>query len=99
MSDDVLNTFSRRLFLCAVAMALLSWAMATAGTTIAMAQQGGSDPVDFDKVASRAEAARQEDRTGEAIDLYRKGLSLRPRWAEGWWYLGTLLYERDAFDE
>ena len=31
------------------------------------------------------------------MELYRKALSLRPRWAEGWWYLGALLYERDAF--
>ncbi len=29
--------------------------------------------------------------------LYRKALSLRPRWAEGWWYLGTLLYDRDKY--
>jgi tetratricopeptide (TPR) repeat protein len=31
------------------------------------------------------------------MELYRKALSLRPRWSEGWWYLGALLYERDAF--
>jgi tetratricopeptide (TPR) repeat protein len=31
------------------------------------------------------------------MELYRKALSLRPQWAEGWWYLGALLYERDAF--
>ncbi len=33
------------------------------------------------------------------MELYRKGLALQPRWAEGWWYLGTLHYERDAFAE
>ena len=24
---------------------------------------------------------------------------MRPNWTEGWWYLGTLLYDRDAFAE
>jgi tetratricopeptide (TPR) repeat protein len=52
---------------------------------------------DFDQVAARAEQARSANRIEEAIELYRKGLSLRPRWAEGWWYVGALLYERDAF--
>ncbi len=52
---------------------------------------------DFDRVAAQAEQARSTNRIEEAIELYRKALSLRPRWAEGWWYLGTLLYERDAF--
>jgi len=52
---------------------------------------------DFDRAAARAEQARGANRIGEAIELYRKALTLRPNWAEGWWYLGTLLYERDDF--
>jgi tetratricopeptide (TPR) repeat protein len=51
----------------------------------------------FDRLAAQAEQARNANQIEEAIGLYRKALSLRPRWAEGWWYLGTLLYERDAF--
>ncbi|MGH9901384.1 MAG: tetratricopeptide repeat protein, partial [Pyrinomonadaceae bacterium] len=61
------------------------------------AQHRSTSPGDFDRVAARAEQARGANRIGEAIELYRKALSMRPRWAEGWWYLGTLLYERDAF--
>ena len=61
------------------------------------AQQRPTPPGDFDQVAARADQARSANRIEEAIELYRKALSLRPRWAEGWWYLGALLYERDAF--
>lgn len=61
------------------------------------ARQRPAPAGNFDHVAARAEQARNANRTEEAIELYRKGVSLRPRWAEGWWYLGTFLYERDAF--
>jgi len=61
------------------------------------ARQRPTSPGDFDQVAARAEQARGANRIEEAMELYRKALSLRPRWAEGWWYLGALLYERDAF--
>jgi len=61
------------------------------------AQQRPTSSETFDQLAARAEQARSANRVEEAIELYRKALSLRPRWAEGWWYLGTLLYDRDAF--
>ncbi len=61
------------------------------------AQQRSAPSETFDRIAASAEQARSANRIEEAIELYRKAVSLRPRWAEGWWYLGTLLYERDAF--
>jgi tetratricopeptide (TPR) repeat protein len=61
------------------------------------AQQRPTSPGNFDQVAAQAEQARGANRIEEAMELYRKALSLRPQWAEGWWYLGALLYERDAF--
>jgi tetratricopeptide (TPR) repeat protein len=30
------------------------------------------------------------------VPLYRKALALRPGWKEGWWALGTILYDQDA---
>jgi predicted Zn-dependent protease len=50
-------------------------------------------------IAAQAEAARDADRVEEAIPLYRKALAARPEWAEGWWSLGTLLYDRDNYRE
>jgi len=60
-------------------------------------QQRPTSAGNFARTAAQAEQARSANRIEEAIALYRKALSLRPRWAEGWWYLGTLLYERDAY--
>jgi tetratricopeptide (TPR) repeat protein len=51
---------------------------------------------DFTTLATRADAAREAGRLDEALTLYRKALALRPTWKEGWWGLGTILYEQDA---
>jgi tetratricopeptide (TPR) repeat protein len=72
-------------------------ALLTFSGQISLAQQPSTSPKSFDRLSAQAEHARSSNRIEEAIELYRKGLSLRPRWAEGWWYLGTLFYERDAF--
>jgi tetratricopeptide (TPR) repeat protein len=51
----------------------------------------------FDSVAKLAAAARESNQPGDAIRLYREAVRLRPAWSEGWWYLGTLLYETDQY--
>lgn len=51
----------------------------------------------FPDLAAQAKQARESDRLDDAIALYRKALAVRPAWAEGWWYLGTLLYDRDDY--
>ncbi len=61
------------------------------------AQQASNPPANFDEVSVQAETARAADRIDEAVGLYRKALSLRPDWPEGWWNLATLLYDRDQF--
>jgi len=53
----------------------------------------------FDEVAARAEAAREGGRLDEARVLYREAVLLRPDWAEGWWFLGTLAYDADRHAE
>ena len=53
----------------------------------------------FEELAGRADAARQAGRLDEAATLYRQGLVLKPRWAEGLFYLGTMAYDRDRFAE
>jgi tetratricopeptide (TPR) repeat protein len=57
-----------------------------------------TDP-DFDDLVRRAEAARLATRLDEALTLYRQAVQLRPEWPEGWWYLGTINYERDGYAE
>jgi len=51
----------------------------------------------FDEIEARARAARDQNHLEDAAALYRKALALRPDWAEGWWDLGTVLYDRDAY--
>jgi tetratricopeptide (TPR) repeat protein len=54
-------------------------------------------PESFDSIAQRAAAARDADRLDEAVLLYKKALAVRPQWAEGWWSLGTLEYDRNNY--
>ncbi len=51
----------------------------------------------FPKVSAEATAAREANDIGKAVDLYRQSVKLKPDWKEGWWYLGTLLYEADLY--
>lgn len=51
----------------------------------------------FPALAKQAGAAREANQLEEAVGLYRQALAVNPGWAEGWWYLGTILYDRDQF--
>jgi tetratricopeptide (TPR) repeat protein len=75
--------------LLAIAMALLF-----ANVSAAQAREGASS---FATLSARANSARDESRLDEAATLYKKALALRPSWAEGWWSLGTIQYDRNAY--
>jgi tetratricopeptide (TPR) repeat protein len=53
----------------------------------------------FDGVSKKADEARDSGRLDEAEALYRRALALNPKWAEGWWSLGTLYYDGDRYAE
>jgi len=53
----------------------------------------------FSDLQQRAAQARQSNNTQEQVALYRKMVTLRPSWGEGWWYLGTGLYELQRYQE
>lgn len=56
------------------------------------------DPVQsFDSVAAQAAQARGSEHLDEAVKLYTQAVRMRPEWAEGWWYLGTIAYDRENF--
>jgi len=65
----------------------------------AEAQQRRASPQGFEQVKGEATRAREAGRLEEAIPLYRKAVAARPDWAEGWWFLATLLYDRDEYAE
>ena len=51
----------------------------------------------FATLSKQAAEARKADRLEEALALYKRALSLRPRWNEGWWSLGTIEYDQDHY--
>jgi len=64
-----------------------------------MAASAATVPARFETIARQADSARTQERVPEAIRLYREGTQLRSSWYEGWWYLGSLLYDQDRFPE
>ncbi len=67
--------------------------------SFSLAASAATIPGRFETIARQAETARSQERVPEAIRLYREGTKLRPSWYEGWWSLGTLLYDQDRFSE
>jgi len=53
----------------------------------------------FEALSADAASARDAGHTDVALQNYQAAVHLRPDWEEGWWYLGTLLYDSDHFDE
>jgi predicted Zn-dependent protease len=51
----------------------------------------------FDDLASEAAAARIANDVPRAIQLYQQAVQLNPQWDKGWWYLGLLQYETNAY--
>jgi tetratricopeptide (TPR) repeat protein len=54
---------------------------------------------DFDQAVKTADQARDAGRLDDALALYGKALQIRPNWPEGWWYAGTILYDKDRYAE
>ena len=63
------------------------------------AQNQNATQKSFEQISTEASAAREADKIGEAIALYRQGIALQPQWAEGWWYLATLYYDQNNYAE
>ena len=53
----------------------------------------------FSQLSKKAAEARDSDRLDEAVGLYKKALTLRPKWEDGWWGLGTLEYDQDHYPQ
>lgn len=51
----------------------------------------------FPELSKQAASARESNHVDQAIRLYRECVRLKPAWAEGWWYLGTMLYDQGTF--
>jgi tetratricopeptide (TPR) repeat protein len=74
-----------------VALVLLIF---TLTPTLATAQ---SSPAAFEELAADATAAREQNDVSRAIELYGRGVQSNPKWADGWWFLGSLQYGSGAY--
>ena len=91
------NSILLRLALMA---AVVSFAQILAQTPAPRAaHRAGAQAGDFDSLSARAKRALDADKLDEAIPLLRKALAINPQWAEGWWSLGTTLYDENRFAE
>jgi tetratricopeptide (TPR) repeat protein len=94
MAVPTVGSLSYLRFFIPCVVLTLSLNFASATTPQASATSQG-----FETLAANALSAREAGRTDEAIRNYQAAVELRPSWDEGWWYLGTLLYDTDHFAE
>jgi len=54
-------------------------------------------PSGFDQISAEATAAREQGDVPHAIELYSQALKLNSKWADGWWFLGSLEYGAGSY--
>jgi tetratricopeptide (TPR) repeat protein len=86
-------------FLEGIFPSVVLFAVALFNSSAAEAQQNSLSNRSFDQTAALAKQASEAHELGKAIPLYRQALELRPHWAEGWWSLGTILYDQDSYSD
>ena len=89
-------------YLFAMRSALLALLLAVAQSNAAAQAKPNSNlsnGTQFKSLSEQAARASSENRLDDAAVLYRKALALQPRWADGWWALGTLQYDQNRFAE
>src|SRR6266516_408405 len=83
--------------LCA-ALLRLSALTGSGQKTIDVSRRAPQAPAgDFETLKAKADEAREADQIAEAVRLYEQLVKIRPGWAEGWWYAGTLRYDSDQY--
>jgi len=90
---------SRRIRSAAVSAILVLVIGFSPWTTAQAPLRQSQAPSNFEAFAADAASARDAGRPEEAVRNYRAAVQLHPDWEEGWWYLGTLLYDGDHFGE
>lgn len=66
---------------------------------LAAASTAQSLPQSFAELSAKAQQAYEANHPEEAAELYGRAVKLHPDWAQGWWALGMIEYERDRYTE
>jgi len=62
-------------------------------------QPRASAESEFEHFVKLADEARVAERLDEAISLYGQALKIKPKWPEGWWYIGAIFYQKDVYPQ
>src|SRR5258708_38001993 len=73
--------------------------MQALSVTVAAQAPAPKQPPSFDRLSKLADSERQQNHLDNAIGYYRQAVKVRTSWKDGWWYLGTLLYDQDRYEE
>ena len=53
----------------------------------------------FEHFVKQADEARLAERFEDAIRLYGEALKIKPKWPDGWWYVGAIFYQKDLYSQ
>jgi tetratricopeptide (TPR) repeat protein len=59
----------------------------------------GQSSANFDTLVRDADSARDAGKMERAVTRYQQALHLKPDWKEGWWVLGSILYDSNHYLE
>ena len=59
----------------------------------------GQSSADFGSIVQQADTARDAGSIDKAVALYWKALHIKPDWKQGWWVLGSVLYDNNRYQE
>jgi len=65
----------------------------------AVAALAQNPPQSFEQLSEKGQQAYEANRLADAVELYSRAVKLRPEWAQGWWALGMIEYQRDQYPE
>lgn len=54
---------------------------------------------EFERFVKLGDEARLAERFEDAISLYGQALKIKPKWPDGWWYVGAIFYQQDLYPQ
>jgi tetratricopeptide (TPR) repeat protein len=62
-------------------------------------QTQANPETEFERFVKLGDEARLADRLEEAISHYGEALKIKPKWPDGWWYIGAIFYQKDLYPQ
>ena len=88
----------RAAVLCSVAAVALAYCVVLSAQGVSVVHRPPqAASASFQALSAKATAAQNAGNLDQAVVLFRKALSLNPRWLEGWWSLAEIDYQADRY--